>query len=159
MKIYLTRALHYFLKIAVILAVAFGVLYLAGLLNVPPGQFFQTFFMTARGWIIIALVVVLSLSYPALSFTTVDIVGDFDRERELLDRAVAQFDFRASVQDREHAEYRLKSFAGRLFCQFDDRVTVRGEGRFISISGPKKYVGRIETYFMHYRTENESTIK
>ena len=75
-----------------------------------------------------------------------------------MDRVLVDMGFHAVNQDGEHAEYKLKSIGKRLLCQFDDKIVVWKEGRFINVSGSKKYVGRIETLFMHYRQEYEPSI-
>lgn len=159
MKTYLVRALHYFIKIIVILVLAFGVLYLLeSLLDgrqllMDKDLMLYTLLYTPKGWVVIGLILGLSAIYPLTSFTRVEIAGDFAKERAIMDRAMEDLGFRLVGHDSRQSEYRVKSLRKQLFSQFDDKITVSGNDRYITVSGMKKDVVRVEAYFMHHRKE------
>lgn len=149
--IYLSRALHFFIKIVVVITLAFGVMYLFGWLDVADGQFAHTLLNTPRGWIVMAAIVVISVAYPSLSFARVAIRGDFDGERGIMDKVTAAIGYKSVHVDADRTEYRAVSIAKRIFNQFDDRITVSREGSYIIVSGLKKEVVRIESLFTQCR--------
>jgi hypothetical protein len=83
-----------------------------------------------------------------------DIAGDLDRERAAMDRALGDLGFRVVQRDAGMTQYTYKSLGKRLLSQFDDKITVNGDGRYITVSGMKKDVVRVEAYFMQYRKES-----
>ncbi len=153
--IYISRALHFFIKMVVVLTVAFGLMYLMGWMELDGSQFWDMLFDSTKGAIVIALVILVSAAYPLLSFTRVAIHGDFDRERNIIDRVVVGMGYKSVLQDADRAEYRVKSIAKKLFNQCDDRIVIARDGSFITVSGLKKEVLRIESLFMQYRANFE----
>lgn len=153
--IYINRALHFFLKMVVILTAAFGIMYLMGWLDVEQGQFTYALLNTPKGWAVMGLIVAISLAYPLLSFSKTAIRSDADCEMAVMDEVISRIGYVRVKQDEGHAEYRAQSFGKRVFNQFDDRITVERDGSYITVSGLKKDVLRIESLFMQYRLKEE----
>lgn len=152
---YLSRALHFFIKIVVVISLVFAVMYFMGWLDVEEGQFWNTMFDTPKGWIVISAIVLISAIYPVLSFSTVSVRGDFDNERKIMDHVLTQIGYKQVYEDNDRSEYRVASLWKKLFNQFDDRITVSRNGSYITVSGLKKEVMRIESLFTQYRLNNE----
>lgn len=152
---YLSRALHFFIKIVVVISLAFAVMYFMGWLDVEEGQFWNMMFNTPKGWIVISAIVLISAIYPVLSFSTVSVRGEFDNERKIMDHVLTQIGYKQVYEDNDRAEYRVTSLWKKLFNQFDDRIVVSRNGSYITVSGLKKEVMRIESLFTQYRLNNE----
>lgn len=152
---YLGRALHFLIKIVVVISLAFGVMYLMGWLDVGQGQFWHMMFDTPKGWIVMSAIVLISAIYPVLSFSTAYIRGNFDDDRKDMDYVLTRIGYRQVYEDNDRSEYRVKSILKRLFNQFDDRIVVSRNGSYITVSGLKKEVMRIESLFTQYRLNNE----
>lgn len=143
--------MHFFIKMTVIIALAFGVMSLVGWLEVDDMPFREALLHTPRGWFVMGLIIVLALAYPLMSFKRVAIRGEFDRERSIMDRVIVGMGYRSVHQSADRAEYRAKSVMKRLLNQFDDRIVVSRDGNYIVVSGLKKEVVRIESLFVQYR--------
>ena len=152
---YLSRALHFLIKIIVVISLAFGLMYLMGWLDVEQGQFWNMMFNTPKGWIVISAIVLISAIYPVLSFSTAYIRGDFDNERKIMDDLLTRIGYKQVYEDNDRSEYRVKNLWKKLFNQFDDRIVVSRDGSYITVSGLKKEVMRIESLFTQYRLNNE----
>ncbi len=152
---YLSRATHFFVKIIVVITLAFGAMYLLGWLDVESGQLVNTLFNTPKGWIVMVAVVAISVMYPSLSFSKAAIRGNFAEEMEIMHKVLTLTGYKLVRQDADRSEYRAASLWKRLLNQFDDRITVGHEGSYITVSGLKKEVLRIEGLFTQYRLNEE----
>lgn len=144
---YIVRMLCYIAKMVVILGMVFLILSLTGTLDVEPGQFAGTLFKSDRGMILMGALLLLSAVYPRLAFTTVDIRGNMQDDREALVNAFASCGYSLSRENDRRMVFRANGFGKRLATQWCDAITVTADGNFISMEGMKKEIVRIEARF------------
>lgn len=147
MKRYFVRFLCYVAKMVVLLGVVFVILSLTGTLNIESGQFVNTMFTSTRGLLLLGALLFLALVYPKVSFGTVDIRGDFEKEREDLTNALLSYGYSLSSEKDGVLVYRANSIGKRLLSQWCDAITVSVEGSYITLEGLKKDIARVDARF------------
>lgn len=152
---YLIRALHYFVRLLVLVGVALIILYLVGLLNTSGMPIHKTLF-SARGGILLIALVLLSAIYPRFGFGAVEVKGDMDANREQLLKAFADYDYTLIEEDKDKMVFRANSKWQRLVMQYDDAVTVTQITQYIAIEGHRKHIGRIEARLEMFIRESQS---
>ncbi len=144
MKLYLTRALHYLLKIAVIITLVFIALDLTHTLDTGGQGMFHALLHTRRGLILLAAIVLLGAMYPRWSFGTTDVVGDMDADRQKILGAMADYNYVLKRERPGEMIFRNRSALRRLLSQCDDAITLTADGGRIAIEGMKKDVARVQ---------------
>lgn len=144
MGLYITRALKYFLKLVIVIALALGALAVLGMLNERGSTLLETIFLSWRGAALGGALVLFSVIYPKISFDTVDVMGDLDAARGDVINAFASYGYSLDREGDDGMVFRADSKLRRLLWQFDDAVTVSRYDRCIRISGTKKIVPRVQ---------------
>lgn len=141
---YLFRAFSYFVRLLVLILLALLITYLLGWLNTG-GQPIYTVLISPRGAMLIGLVVILSALYPRFGFTTVEVKGDVDKNREQLLEAFKHYDYALDREEDGKLIFRANSGLKRLWAQYNDSITVHQITQHISIEGRSQMVGRVMT--------------
>ena len=144
MKLYITRALKYFLKLIIVIALVLGVLAALGRLSISGNMMLETLFLSWRGAVLAGAVLIFSVIYPKISFTTVGVRGNLEASREDVVNAFATYGYSLDREDADGMVFRANSKLRRLLWQFDDAVKVSQNDRYIQIEGTKKIVPRVE---------------
>lgn len=145
MKLYLSRALKYILRMTVILGIIFAVMVATNTFDAKGMTVFRAIFMTWRGAVIILLLLALAFLYPKISFMTANIHANMKDNRENLINTFALYGYSLASEDEGGMTFRVNSKLKRLLWQFDDRVRITQDGSFMDIEGLKKVVLRAET--------------
>lgn len=144
MKLYITRALKYFVKLVIIIALVLGVLAALGMLSVRGTMLLETLFVSWRGAVLLGALVLFSAMYPKISFATVGVRGNLESHRDDVINAFATYGYSLSHEDGNGMVFRANSTLRRVLWQFDDAVKVSQNDRYIQIEGTKKIVPRVE---------------
>lgn len=157
--VYIRRAAGYFVKLIVLVAVLYLLLFVTGTARVSAGYFLGELFATPRGLMLIGALAVLSACYPIFGYVSRRMQADLKEDRM---RIVSAFHADGFIlekeQEGEWMTFRAGGLFRRIWLTFDDRVTVRscGEGR-VEIEGLRKTVVtaqfRINTYMQNKRHE------
>lgn len=145
MNKYFQRALKCLFKLIILLSVVFAVMILTNTMDTQGLTVFRVIFMTWRGLLLIALVLIWSFVYPLASFTTVNLRLNMQEQRENLLNAFACYNYSLESEENNRMVFRANGMGRRILWQFDDAVTVTQDGNFIDIEGLKKIVPRVET--------------
>lgn len=156
MKKYIVRMLRYILKMAVLLAVVFAILSLTNTLNTHGGRFAEVLFLSKRGLILMGALLIIAAVYPRLAFTTIDLRGDFQLERETIVEAMRSLGYSPVRQNDKRIIFRADKFIKKLTAQWSDDITVSADGGFISIEGMKKELVKIEPRIIAFRNNRQS---
>ena len=144
MGLYFTRAVKYFLKLVIVIALVLGVLAALGMLNSHGTSVLETLIYSWRGGALAGAMVLFALLYPKISFDTVDVRGDMKAHRDDVVNAFATYGYSLDREEGGVMVFRANSRLRRLLWQFDDAVTVEQYDRYIRIEGTKKIVPRVQ---------------
>lgn len=150
MKLYVTRALKYLVRMTVIIGLIFLVLAALGMLETRGMTFFQALFMSWRGLVIIGALVLLAIVYPKISFTNVSLRGSLAGNRDNVVNAFATYGYSLVQEDETGMVFRANSKLRRVLWQFDDPVRVWQKDKYIEMEGLKKIVPRVEMRLRAY---------
>lgn len=145
MNKYLIRAAKCLFKLMILLSLVFAVMILTNTMDTQGMTVFRAIFMTWRGAVLIALVVIWSLAYPVVSFTTSQLRMNMNENRETIINAFACYNYALESESDGVMVFRVKGIGRRILWQFDDPITVTQDGGFMDIEGLKKIVPRVET--------------
>ncbi len=140
---YLIRAVKYFVWLCVLIAAVIVVLNLLGLGASSPETVFAMLFHTTRGWILIGLVVVLTLLYPRMGYTTLRVEGNATLDSVRLADAMREVGFEPAGGTHGVRFFRAANPVRRLLLRFD-RITTAQQGSCIEIEGPRSVLARLE---------------
>lgn len=156
---YIRRAAGYFIKLIVLVAVLYLLLFVTGTARVSADYFVRELFMTQRGLMLIGALAVLSACYPMFGYVTRWMPVDLKEDRM---RIISAFHADGYVlekeQEGESMTFRAGGLFRRIWLTFDDRIKVRacGDG-CVEIEGLRKEVVtaqfRINTYMQNKRNE------
>lgn len=149
MTLYLIRAIRYILRIAVILGIVFAILHFTGMLDIGGQNLLHVLFMSNKGLILIAALVILALIYPRLAFGEATMPVDAEtRQREIND-AFMSIGYVYAGEENGVMKYRSKSFMNRLLASFNDTVRITPVNGGIKLEGMKKDVARTMSRIEH----------
>lgn len=141
---YLNRSVKYFISLCVLTVVLTAALYVTGTAAGSPSDLVHLLFYTPRGWFLIGAVVLLSAIYPRAGYMTVGVEGDTEQHRQQIDDAFRSMGFVPAGEKEGVRFFRAESIVRRLRFRYDDRISVRQNGRWIELEGPRKVVARME---------------
>lgn len=154
MKKRVVRSVKYFVKLVLLLAAIYGLLFLTGTSRISAEAFFPEVFSTYRGWAMIAALVLLAALYPSFGFVRRTVRADFVQDRENILKAFAADGYTAVSVTGQRMVMRAASPVRRLTSMYDDTVTVIPGGEGIVIEGIRKEAVRAEFRLKTY-LENE----
>lgn len=145
MKLYLERSLKYILRMIVIIGLVFAVMAMLGLLETEGQGVVKMLFMSTNGIILIVVLLLLAAIYPKLAFGTVTVHADIEQDRNAVIEAMRSYGYSPATQEKDVMVFRADKLSKKLLSQFDDAITIKGEGRSISVEGLKKDILRVES--------------
>lgn len=145
-KKYIVRSLHYAIRLVLLLAIVFVILHFTGTLNTGGAGFFEALFMSTRGAILIAILILLAGLYPRWAFGAVRIEATVKENREQIMKAFEMSDYVLEKEQYPEMIFRAKTMKKKILMQFDDAMTVieDSDSNFIYVEGHKKELGKIE---------------
>ena len=138
---YLIRAAKYFVYLLVIFAVLFGLLLLT---RYTSWQTLEAILHSDRIWLLAAAFIGLPAVYPLFGYVKREMSLDYDQRREQIERVLAMNGYRIVAETPDSLTCRANNGMKRAALQFEDRIVIRRDGRYLSIEGPRKEVVRFE---------------
>lgn len=132
---YIGRALRHFVKLVLLVAVLFGIMYLTGTLAVAPSDL-----VGSRGFALLVAVVAISAAYPSYGFTSYTVEGSFEQSLPTIHKAMLACGYKSVGHTSEEVTFGATSPLKRLrYLGGDDRIVVSkmDEGH-ICISGVRR---------------------
>lgn len=123
-----------------LVGVLYLLLFLTGAARVSAELFFHEMFSTARGWMLLAALALLSAFYPKFGYVSRTVEADISADRDVIIKAFGQ-DRYVLVRETPGVSmtFRASSVWRRLWMTFDDAVTVKAEAEgAVSIEGIRK---------------------
>ena len=138
MKQHIIRSAAYFLRLSVLLAALFALMYFTG--TGAPGSSPMDVLITPRGWALIAAVIVLAAFYPYFGYVDrrvkCDLVDDFEK----ISRAFDMGGYGLVPDAGDRVAFRPRSTFRRIVNLGQDAVTVTRDAEGVVISGLRKEV-------------------
>lgn len=152
---YIRRAAGYFIKLIVLVAVLYLLMFVTGSTRVSAAAMLHEMFSTSRGIMLLGALAVLSALYPRFGYVKRVVKADFRTNREEILNALRKNGYiLVSEQSGRQMVFRADSFFKKLVMSFDDAVTVTDSGDTITVEGPRKAVVpvqfRIDTYVNNF---------
>ncbi len=147
---YIKHALLYFIRLLLLLALLYGLLYVTGYTPVSAGNFLPEMFSSAKGLLLLGAILVWSAVYPRVGFVSRAAGADIVKDRECIIYAFAQGGYALSSEESGvEMTFRASSSIKRLWMAFGDKIVVKAEGNHTVLTGIRKEtvqtVFRIET--------------
>lgn len=148
-KLYVSRALKYFLKLLLLVAVMYLLLFATGSARVSAVTALQELFSSWKGYTMIGLLLVIAATYPMYGFVTRRVEGSIADYRETILDVFYRGGY-SLKQETEGKEMLFKAFsaAKQIWLMGDDKIVVRQDGDGFTISGVRKDVVAAE-FRMH----------
>lgn len=133
---YILRAVKHFVKLTVLIALVFAIMYATKTLAITPNELLGT-----RGLILLVALVVLSAAYPAYGFSSASARASVEDDRRQIIEALSMGGY-SLVEEREgEMLFRTTSPLKRLTQMGDDAIVVRSAERGnVTICGVRKEV-------------------
>lgn len=144
MSLYLLRAVRYILRMVILLGIVFAILYFTNMLDTGGDSLLRALFLSRKGVILIAALLVLALLYPKMSFAKIDVRADITGDRAAIIEAFRSYNYSLAKERGGVMVFRADSIAKRILSSWDDAITVTGEGAYIALEGMKKDLPRVE---------------
>ncbi len=147
---YLRHSIFYFVRLLLLLALIYALLYATGYTPVSARNFMSEMFdATYKGWIMLGALLLWSAIYPKVGFVSRTVGADIVRDREAILCAFVQSGYAlASETPGAGMTFRASSAIKRLWMAFGDKITVTADGNNIILSGVRK-----ETVQVQFRIE------
>jgi hypothetical protein len=151
---YLIRAVKYFVKLALLLALVFTLMQISGTSNLETSGgiagFFASFFATARGQIFAVALVVWCIAYPAVEFKKRHLNFNVATRRGAIIKALGAGGMRLAEESllaggAVRMVFRGESPLRRIWWMGDEAVTVTENlSGGLDIEGPRRFVMEAE---------------
>ncbi len=131
---YIGRAIRHLLKLVVIIAVIFAVMYFTDTLAISLGEL-----VGWRGAVLLFALVVISATYPLYGFGTYIVEGSLDADREAINRALTACQYAPTEERGGVVVCRATTLWRRLRSAGDDAIELRQMGEnSIEIKGLRR---------------------
>ena len=148
---YLIRSLKYLVQLLVLLAVLFVAMALTRTSRVAPGELFEAVFMTRRGVMLLAAIVLLAAFYPRFGFVHRTVAGiDWACDRAKIVELFALCGYEPVSEEPDRVVFRASTPLRKLTSMGEDAIVLTpGEGEIV-FEGLRKEVVRIEFRIRSY---------
>lgn len=159
---YIRRSAGFFIKVVLLVAVLYLLMFVTGTARVSAGIMVQELFTTARGAALLAALVVLAALYPRFGYVRRRVAGIYaDADRMGIIEAMHSAGYVLVREDEgRYMAFRAGSGFRRLWLMMDDAVTVRAVDGGVEIDGVRKEVVhalfRLETYIRYRKDGKEN---
>ena len=144
---YIIRALKYYVKMAVLLALLLFVLSLFKIIDGNP----ETMFVNGKDslWQIALLLLAFSAIYPRFSYCSrrLRLPGSDEEVIPKVKQEMAARGYGLESEEGGNMTFRLESLAGKISRSWEDRITLTREMTGFTLEGPAKDVIRIINAF------------
>lgn len=147
---YLIRSLKYLVQLLVLLAVLFVAMALTKTSRVAPGELFEAIFMTKRGAVLLAAVVLLAAFYPRFGFVRRTVGIDWVCDRAKIVELFALCGYEPVSESPDRVVFRASTPLRKLTSLGEDAIVVTPEEGKIVLEGLRKEVVRIEFRIQSY---------
>lgn len=131
---YIGRALRHLLKLAVIIAALFAIMYFTDTLAISLGEL-----VGWRGAVLLFALVVISATYPLYGFGTYIVEGSLDADREAINRALTACQYAPTEERGGVVVCRATTLWRRVRTAGDDAIELRQVGEnSIEIKGLRR---------------------
>ena len=157
--VYIRRSVKFLLSIVVLYAAAMWIMTRIGATMLTPGQMAAVLFVTWRGRMLVAAVVVWAAVYPKVGFVARRVEADLGGDRERIDNAFIRSGYMLTKDEEGVLTFRAANPFRRLRLLFEDRVTVHQEGGEVVVKGIRRSVAEVEmrlkTYMQNAKRNEE----
>lgn len=136
---YLLHSLKYFIKLVVLMALIYLLMYFTNTLSLSIEAL-----LGQQGFILLVAITVLSLVYPSLGFVKRNIVADIVVDKEDIIKAFMVSGYTLDKEENGVMTFHLSSMFKRALSLFDDKITLYQEGNQIVLEGARKGVVQVE---------------
>lgn len=153
---YIRRAVGYFIKLIVLVAVLYLLMFVTGSTRVSAAAMLHEMFSTSRGVMLIAVLALLSAIYPRFGYVKRTVKADFNTNRDEILNAMHKSGYiLVSELSGRQMVFRADSMLKKLVMSFDDTITVTAaDDASVTVEGPRKTVVpvqfRIDTYVNNF---------
>lgn len=147
---YLIRSLKYFAQLLVFLAVLFAAMALTRTSRVAPGELFGEVFLTTRGAVLMAAVVLLAAFYPRFGFVRREVPLDWACERAKIVELFVLCGYELVEEVPGRAVFRASSPLRRWTSLGEDAIVLTPGGDGIVLDGIRKEVVKVEFRIRSY---------
>lgn len=145
---YLVRSVKYFCLLAVLYVAAMYLMYRTGTMAQPLADaFWPTIRLqllgTARGWTMLAAVLLLAAAYPRFGFTARRVEGDVEQHRTQILNAMRVCGYEPVREEQGVLFFRGASLPKRASLLFEDELRVEQYGQWIEIAGNRRSAVRV----------------
>jgi hypothetical protein len=142
---YVKHAVSYFIKLLLLLALVYGLLYATGYARVSAHYFLTDMFASARGILLLCGILIWSAVYPRIGFVSRTVGADMERDRDTIIGAFGRGGYAlTSEEPGVRMTFRASSPLKRLWMAFGDGITVTAEGNSVVLTGIRKEVVQTE---------------
>lgn len=126
---YISHAVRFFLKLAVLVIVLYALLFVTGTSNISAESHLNELFHSWRGWGMILVLFIFSALYPTFGFVKRVVEADIVIDREKIVNALhaTGYMMRDEVEG-ERMTFRADSLFRRITMVGDDKITVTASG-------------------------------
>lgn len=139
--LYIRRAAGYLVKLILLVAVLYLLMYVTGTARVSAQVMLTGLFSSINGMLLLGALVLLAAFYPRFGYISRTVKADITEDREMIINAFHSDNY---ITDKETAgesiTFRSGSLFRRIWLTFDDKVTVKASEEGIIIEGLRKEV-------------------
>jgi len=152
---YTLRAVKYFIKLSILLAVIFMLMVVSGTAGFSTDDFFCEFFSSLRGRLFSAVLVLWCIIYPKIEYVSREIGGvRVDEDRPKIIAAFEAAGLRLESRSDTRLVFRAASAFRRALHLWEDAVTVSRTEHGIAVEGNRKAVAEAEFRIKLYTEQN-----
>ncbi|MBP3483448.1 MAG: hypothetical protein J6K28_08710 [Alistipes sp.] len=158
---YFIRSVKFLLALAVLYAAVMWIMVKTGSTMLSARDMVAVMFLTVRGRILIAAVVVWAAIYPKVGFVSRRVEADITDDRERIVNAFLSAGYTLVGDDGECLRFRAAGLLRKLRLLFEDEVTVSQYGQWVVIEGIRRSVAdaemRLKTYMNNKRRDERDS--
>ena len=140
---YIWRVVSYIIKVSVVVAAVLLFMTLTHMTTVSINEQMFALLHSTKGYILVALLLLLALLNPKIGFVTRETALDVHSEREVLVNAFVICGYTLSREEGGQMVFRAESPMKRAMRLWDDAIVVTHDSHNVFLSGPRKEVVRI----------------
>lgn len=144
MKRHIVRSLKYMVKLIVLIAIIFAAMMLTKTTYLDTGTMLAELFLSTRGALLLAALLVVAGTYPLFGFVKRDIPGDLEGNADTVVNTMAISGYTLTANDGGVMVFRAASPLKRFLKLWDDEIRISGDGRHITIEGDRKEAVKAE---------------
>ena len=153
--IYIKRSVKFLFALIVLYVAAMWIMSKIGATMLTPREMAMNLFLSTRGLILVAVVLIWAAVYPKVGFVTRRVEADMHEDRERIENAFVRSGYIMTENGDGELKFRAGNVLKRLRLLFEDEITVSQFGQWLVISGIRRSVAEIEmrlnSYMQNYK--------